>query len=152
MIKCGDLVISSKKIHDQIRSISLNSGTPYETLQAFITNAVSPYLKSYIKKNNFDSANKIDQQSQATTVEKKLTELEMGLMNMQQNIDIPEANLQIHPVVYSIVCKCNEQNRKPNNQDFEENLNDSNFLNQLQAGVGKWIKEIQKVELLYKKN
>ena len=71
----------------------------------------------------------------------------MGLLNMQQNIDIPEVNLQIHPVVFSIVRKCSAENRKPSNQDFEENVNDSIFLNQLQAGVGKWIKEIQKVRL-----
>ena len=71
----------------------------------------------------------------------------MGLLNMQQNIDIPEVNLQIHPLVFSIVRKCSAENRKPNNTDFEENVNDSIFLNQLQAGVGKWIKEIQKVRL-----
>ena len=55
LIKCGAIVESCKKFHTQIRSISLNSGTPYETLQAYITNAVSPYLKSYLKKNNLDS-------------------------------------------------------------------------------------------------
>ncbi len=71
----------------------------------------------------------------------------MGLLNMQQNTDIPEVNLQIHPNVISIIKKCSEHNRKPSSQDFDEYINDSNFLNQLQAGVGKWIKEIHKVTL-----
>ena len=87
----------------------------------------------------------MDSTSPNSTIEKRLTELEMGLLNMEQNADVPEVNLQIHPTVKQISRKCAEENRKPTNHDFEENLNDSNFLNQLQTGVGKWIKEIQKV-------
>ena len=86
-----------------------------------------------------------DQVTATSAIEKKLTELEMGLLSMEQNTDIPEIDLQIHPIVQTIARKCNEANRKPNIQDFEETLNDSNFLNQLQTGVGKWIKEIKKV-------
>ena len=69
----------------------------------------------------------------------------MSFLSMQQNTDIPEVNLQIHPIVDSIIKKCLNENRKPNSQDFEEYLSDSNFLNQLQTVVGKWIKEIHKV-------
>lgn len=36
-------------------------------------------------------------------VEKKMSELEMGLLHLQQNIGIPEITLVIHPTV-ALVC------------------------------------------------
>jgi len=35
-------------------------------------------------------------------VEKKISELEMGLLHLQQNIGIPEINLVIHPTVSQV--------------------------------------------------
>ena len=35
-------------------------------------------------------------------VEKKISELEMGLLHLQQNIGIPEINLVIHPTVAQV--------------------------------------------------
>lgn len=79
------------------------------------------------------------------SVEKKITELEMGLLHLQQNIDIPEISLQVHPAVANVVKKCSEEGRKPKVVDFGDLVEDSTFLNQLQNGVNRWIKEIQKV-------
>ena len=75
----------------------------------------------------------------------------MGFLSMQQNVEIPEVSLQVHPIVGTIVTRSLSENRKPNSQDFEKYLNDSNFLNQLQTVVGKWIKEIHKVSFLRNK-
>ena len=58
-LKCGSIVDASKSIQSQLRLISLdtsNDNTPYETIHAYITNAVSPYFKSYISKMHLDSA------------------------------------------------------------------------------------------------
>ena len=82
------------------------------------------------------------------SVEKKISELEMALLHLQQNIDIPEITLHIHPVVASTVKKCQEEGRKAKVQDFGSLCEDSSFLNQLQNGVNRWIREIQKVKLL----
>lgn len=80
------------------------------------------------------------------SVEKKIAELEMGLLHLQQNIDIPEISLQIHQQVTSMVKKCSaDENRRPKVQDFGDKVEDSTFLNQLQNGVNRWIREIQKV-------
>ena len=79
------------------------------------------------------------------SVEKKIAELEMGLLHLQQNIDIPEISLAIHPVVTAMVKKCAEEGRRPKVQDFGDKVEDSTFLNQLQNGVNRWIREIQKV-------
>lgn len=84
------------------------------------------------------------------SVEKKIAELEMGLLHLQQNIDIPEISLAIHPVVTAMVKKCAEDGRRPKVQDFGDKVEDSTFLNQLQNGVNRWIREIQKVKIVFK--
>ena len=84
----------------------------------------------------------------APTVEKKIAELEMGLLHLQQNIDIPEITLQIHPAVGGVMKKASEEGRKATVNDFGDKVDDSVFLNQLQSGVNRWIREIQKVTKL----
>ena len=84
----------------------------------------------------------------APTVEKKMAELEMGFLHMQQNIDIPEITLPIHHVVSGVMKKCAEEGRKATVNDFADKVEDSVFLNQLQNGVNRWIREIQKVTKL----
>ena len=81
----------------------------------------------------------------APSVEKKIAELEMGLLHLQQNIDIPEITLTIHPSVAAVIKKAGEENRKPNTEDFGNKVEDAVFLNALQSGVNRWIREIQKV-------
>lgn len=81
----------------------------------------------------------------APAVEKKIVDLEMGLLHLQQNIDIPEISLPIHPVVSSVIKKCAEEGRKPKVEDFGDKVEDAQFLNALQSGVNRWIREIQKV-------
>lgn len=88
-----------------------------------------------------------DGDKMAPSVEKTMVELEMGLLHLQQNIDIPEVTLTINPIVLAMIGKCAEENRKPKVSDFGALVEDSKFLNQLQAGVNRWIKEIQKVKL-----
>ena len=78
-------------------------------------------------------------------MEKKIAELEIGLLHLQQNIDIPEITLNINPTVLQVIKKCAEEGRRAKVTDFESYLQDSNFLNGLQAGVNRWIKDIQKV-------
>lgn len=84
----------------------------------------------------------------APSVEKTIAALEMGLLHLQQNIDIPEITLPIHPVVASVIKRCADDGRKPKVEDFAEYVKDSTFLNQLHNGVNRWIKEIQKVTKL----
>lgn len=83
----------------------------------------------------------------APSVEKTIAALEMGLLHLQQNIDIPEITLPIHPVVAGVIKRCADDGRKPKVEDFAEHVKDSTFLNQLHNGVNRWIKEIQKVHI-----
>jgi dynein heavy chain 1 len=84
----------------------------------------------------------------APSVEKKMAELEMGLLHLQQNIDIPEISLPVHQTVAIVIKRCADEGRKPKVADFGEKVEDSSFLNQLQNGVNRWIKEIQKVRMI----
>lgn len=85
----------------------------------------------------------------APSVEKKIAELEMGLLHLQQNIEIPEISLPIHPIITNVAKQCYERGEKPKVTDFGDKVEDPTFLNQLQSGVNRWIREIQKVRAQY---
>lgn len=88
-----------------------------------------------------------DGDKMAPSVEKKIAELEMGLLHLQQNIEIPEISLLIHPVISNIAKQLYERGEKPKVTDFGDKVEDPTFLNQLQSGVNRWIREIQKVRI-----
>lgn len=125
--------------------INFSEGSPYETLHSFISKTLAPYFKSYVKESGRADR---DGDKMAPSVEKKLAELEMGLLHLQQNIDIPEISLIIHPNVQTTIKRFADENKKPKVNDFGDKVEDSTFLNQLQNGVNRWIKEIQKVTKL----
>ena len=79
------------------------------------------------------------------SVQKKINELEVGLLHLQQNIDIPEISLPIHPTIQGVVKKATDGGRKPSAEALSGSLGDSTFLNALQKDVSRWIREIQKV-------
>lgn len=144
-IKRGTVIEADKSIHSQLRLINFSDGSPYETLHAYISKSLAPYFKSYVKESGRADR---DGDKMAPSVEKKLAELEMGLLHLQQNIDIPEITLTAHPLVNAVIRKCSDENRKAKVADFGDKVEDSSFLNQLQNGVNRWIKEIKKVTKL----
>lgn len=80
---------------------------------------------------------------------KKFAELELALLHLQQNVEIPETHLVIHPVIQRAVEQAVAAKTAPNISHIPANLlNDSSFLNSLQAHVNQWIKAIQAVTKL----
>ncbi|KPM05539.1 dynein heavy chain, cytoplasmic-like protein [Sarcoptes scabiei] len=142
LIKQGSILEAEKPLSHQLRLMNLNDSFPYETLHSYVSAAVAPYFKSFVKETGRAER---DGDKMAPNVEKKIAELEMGLLHLQQNIDIPEITLQIHPVVQQVINKCREESVKVSMEHFGDRCHDSVFLNQLQAGVNRWIREIQKV-------
>lgn len=145
IIKTSTVIEADKKIAHQLRIMNLNDSSPYETLHSYISSAVAPYFKSYVRETGRAER---DGDKMAPTVEKKIAELEMGLLHLQQNIDIPEITLPIHALVASTIKKATEEGCKATVNDFGDKVEDSTFLNQLQNGVNRWIREIQKVTKL----
>lgn len=81
---------------------------------------------------------------------RKFAELELSLLHLQQNVEIPEIHLVVHPVVRSTVERCQASGRKvaPEEVQPQSLLADSSFLNKLQSDVNSWVKEVQTVTKL----
>ncbi|XP_017775192.1 PREDICTED: dynein heavy chain, cytoplasmic isoform X3 [Nicrophorus vespilloides] len=145
IIKRAAVIEQDKSIRSQVRIMNFSEGSPYETLHSYVSKTVAPFFKSYVKESGRADR---DGDKMAPSVEKTIADLEMGLLHLQQNIDIPEITLTIHPNVANIVKHCADEGRKAKITDFGEKLEDSSFLNALQHGVNRWTKEIQKVTKL----
>lgn len=65
---------------------------------------------------------------------------------VQQNVEIPEIVLNIHPVIQAAITAAQEQGIQPSVESTNPALlTDSTFLNRLQADVNNWVKEIRTV-------
>jgi len=49
IIKRGPVVEADKTFSAQLRLMNLSDGSPYETLHSFVSNAVAPYFKSFLR-------------------------------------------------------------------------------------------------------
>ena len=80
-----------------------------------------------------------------SSVQKKISEVELNLLLLPRDIDTPEICLSIHPTVQRVIKQAAESGHQPTVEDFSDSLSDSTFLNDLQIYVTCWIREIQKV-------
>ncbi|KTW31656.1 dynein heavy chain [Pneumocystis jirovecii RU7] len=129
---------------------SSTSMIPYEALYTLIHSALSPYFDAFVKEKDkmFDSTKSLeaDYRSGFSAIKKKIVELELSLLNLQQNIEIPKMSLTIHPEIEKFITESQKQNIQPSIQFFPSNLlTDTAFLNSLQSNVNFWIKSIQTI-------
>ncbi|PIC53075.1 hypothetical protein B9Z55_002926 [Caenorhabditis nigoni] len=106
---------------------------------------LNPYCRSFISQSGRGER---DGDKLAPTVQKCFTEAEAALLHLQQNIDIPEINLVVNPHILDAIEKARKENRHATMDDLREIVEDTNFLNALQAGCNRWVKEIRKVTQL----
>jgi len=80
---------------------------------------------------------------------KKFAELELSLLHLQQNVEIPETHLVIHPIIQRAIAEAQSNGQRPNISLIpNKTLTDSTFLNALHGHVNSWIKSIQAVTKL----
>jgi hypothetical protein len=80
---------------------------------------------------------------------KKFAELELSLLHLQQNVEIPETHLIIHPVIQKAVEQAQTSGTRPSINNIPQKLlSDSTFLKHLHSHVNQWIKSIQAVTKL----
>ncbi|EMR09626.1 hypothetical protein PNEG_02210 [Pneumocystis murina B123] len=132
---------------DEVSSTSL---VPYKALHTLIHSAISPYFDAFTKEREKGQENTKSLNNEYRTgipaAKKKIAELELSLLDLQQDIEIPNISLTIHPEVERFVLEANKQNMQPLIQNFPNNLlTDSTFLNNLQSNVNSWIKSIQTI-------
>lgn len=60
----------------------------------------------------------------APLVEKKMAELEMGLLHLQQNMDITEITLPVHQTVAMVIKKCADFGDRVEDFDFPQSASE----------------------------
>ncbi|RKP02777.1 hypothetical protein CXG81DRAFT_10371 [Caulochytrium protostelioides] len=165
LIKRGPFLDAARPMAQQLQALIVpgpsDGASAYETLHSYIRNAVSPLFEAYVAAANpggsralgpggaTSGASHRDARTGVPAAKKKIAELELSLLHLQQNVEIPDIVLNIHPVVQRGVEQCQEQHLSRVTVDVIGALaEDSSFLNQLQSDVNGWVKEIQKVTRL----
>ncbi|KAG5439721.1 hypothetical protein PCANB_000003 [Pneumocystis canis] len=160
LVKRTEQLNSTITLQDQLQVFSMPgwfqndsssaSMTSYKFLYTLIHSVVSPYFDAFAKENDkeFNTAKPLDPEykSGIPSTKKKIAELELSLLNLQQNVEIPKISLTVHPEIEKFIIECQKQDIHPSIQFFPSNLlTDSTFLNSLQSNVNFWIKSIQTV-------
>ncbi|KAJ7243639.1 dynein heavy chain, N-terminal region 1-domain-containing protein [Mycena rebaudengoi] len=150
LIKRSPILDASAPLATQLHFLNLFGGdeTPYESLHAVVSYGVKPWFDAFVGSRGAgrDSG---DSKMGIPMTKKKFAELELSLLHLQQNVEIPETNLVIHPNIQRAVEQAQAAGTRPSINDLPPKLlNDSTFLNSLHANVNSWIKAIQAVTKL----
>ncbi|GJN87844.1 hypothetical protein Rhopal_000799-T1 [Rhodotorula paludigena] len=129
----------------------------YEGLHRLVHYGVAPAFEAYVesKSRRDGSGRAVDDSKDADTklgipmTKKKFAELELSLLHLQQNVEIPDIVLSIHPAVAAVVAQAESSGTRASVDMIDAALlSDSAFLNRLQGEVNSWVKEIQTVTKL----
>ncbi|CAH7685017.1 dynein heavy chain, N-terminal region 1-domain-containing protein [Phakopsora pachyrhizi] len=154
---------------DTTSSVPTSTSNPYEELHNLVHLAVAPFFDAYVNSrthsknlnegaigNPVDGSKVVpdsDSKMGIPMTKKKFAELELSLLHLQQNVEIPEITLIIHPIIKNLIERARSEpawSSKYGTQRMLELLDpsllyDDKFLNKLQSLVNTWIKEIQNV-------
>ena len=125
------------------------SASPFEVLHSVIHLALAPYFNAYTQSQGqlgSKGRSEADNKTGIPGTRKKLAELELSLLHLQQNVEIPELVLPLPDIVEEVIASASANRTKPSIDSIPaELLSDSRFLNDLQNTVNSWIKSIQKI-------
>lgn len=124
--------------------------SPFEVLHSLIHLVVAPYFNAHTQTQSVAGASKgrpdVDNKTGIPGTKKKLAELELSFLHLQQNIEIPELVLPLPDVVRDAIDHAAATGTKPTVDSIPvELVSDSRFLNDLQNTVNTWIKSIQAI-------
>ncbi|VDB86807.1 unnamed protein product [Peniophora sp. CBMAI 1063] len=102
LIKRAPTLDSVTPLATQLHILNLFGGdeTPYESLHAVVSNGVKPWFDAFVgaRHGGKDGDNKMG----IPMTKKKFAELELSLLHLQQNVEIPETHLIIHPSIQAV--------------------------------------------------
>ncbi|KAG6054551.1 Dynein heavy chain cytoplasmic [Claviceps sp. LM77 group G4] len=129
--------------------------SPWEVLHSQVHHALVPYFDANTKSqqlaNGIRGRSDVDSKTGIPVTKKRLNDLELSLLHLQQNVDIPEISLTFHSIVQSVIDESEARHTRPSLDAIPQNLiQDSTFLNRLQANVNTWIKSIQGITKMTK--
>ena len=126
------------------------SVSPFEILHSIVHFALAPCFDAYASTQDVSLISKSRPDSEAKGgvpgAKKKIAELEMNLLHLQQNIDIPVLHLPLHDLIRAALADAASQNADPS-LDFIPNgaLENNKVLNSLQNHANGWIKSIRTI-------
>lgn len=128
----------------------VNQVSPYEVLHSIVHLALAPYFNACTQgqKSLAGSNDRSDVEGKTGVpgTKKKLAELELSLLHLQQNVEIPELVLSFPDVIQEALNSAASNGSKPSIDLIPiQLLSDTRFLNDLQNTVNHWIKSIQAV-------
>ncbi|KAF2396617.1 cytoplasmic dynein-like protein 1 heavy chain 1 [Trichodelitschia bisporula] len=150
LLKSSGQIDARLPIHSQIRpsSFSVDHAGGVQGISSLLHYGVSAPFDAATKSS--DSSTRKWNKTEDTRIgsiaaaKRKLTELELALLHLQQNTDIPPPVLHLHPAIQSAVDTAAEEEYPASIEMLPPKLlNDSTFLNQLQSNVNQWIHSIQ---------
>eukprot|EP00466_Bigelowiella_natans_P012270 jgi/Bigna1/52380/estExt_Genewise1Plus.C_70193 len=144
-VKCIPTLEADKPLGQQIYMCQVKDGAPYEAMLNFVRHAFLPYSRSIMATDKEDAKDMTDFNI-LRTVNSTLSELEISLLRCQQNIEIPQIVLEIHPVIQEIVSRKPEEG-KITMEDLPK-LDTDKFLNEITSMSGDWKKLISSVTKL----
>ncbi|KAF4549174.1 Dynein heavy chain-like protein [Elsinoe fawcettii] len=126
----------------------LSSGSPLEALHSLVHFALAPYFDAYARaqesKSTYGKQADLEAKTGIPAAKRRIAELELSLRNLQQNSEVPELVLPIHPLIQGVAQEARVNGEKPSLTQIPQNLlSDAAFLNSLQGAVNGWIKAIQ---------
>lgn len=135
------------------------TSNPYGTLHDLVHLAVAPYFDAYVnskggykRRNELASKGNKDQDVKTgiPAAKKRFAELELSLLHLQQNVEVPNVRLGINPIIQRGIDKCHAEGIRvsPANVLEPALLTDTTFLNRVQAECMRWVKDISDVTKL----
>ena len=129
------------------------TASPFAALHSIVHNAFGPYFDAYIRSRdpaeNIKSRTDPDAKTGVPGTKRRIAELEMSLLHLQQNTEIPIVRLPLHEVVRAALVEAEAQGKRPSVQLIpQETLENTIVLNSVQNNVNNWIKAIQAITKL----
>ena len=124
--------------------------SPYQVLHLLLHHGLSPYFEAYARNQETIAGAKPRADAETKTgipgTKKKFAELELGLMHLQQNVEIPALNLPMHDVVQGALKEAEAKGVKASVELIPATiLDNSAFTNSIQNTVNGWIRSIQTI-------
>jgi dynein heavy chain 1, cytosolic len=122
--------------------------SPYEVVYSLLHNVLSPYFDAYTRQQGSANRSWYDPQAKAGVpgAKRRIAELEMSLLHLQQNTDIPLIHLPVHEVVMTVIHDAEAQGVAPSISLIPAHvLENTTVLNSVQNHVNNWIKAIQQI-------
>lgn len=140
---------------DESSTTQGNSILPFEILYSVLHSALVPYFNAYTRGQKSlagsNDRSEADTKTGVPATKKKLAEVELSFLHLQQNVEIPELVLSFPDVVQEALNAAATRNAKPSIDLIPSQLlSDTRFLNDLQNTVNNWIKSIQAVTKMFR--